>query len=174
MSVVVPTRYEFDVALEVRLQQPIGGDSTGEIRTLLDNGTHVYATAGRRTLLEDSPTFEHVTTVANASAYEDLFFAWVELSESTAIITWTAWTDDAAIQVQVYDDVGKVSSLASGSDSGTGTGEELDGGVVVSSRTGTHVRIDVRYKAGDATPANSALYNITIFEADLVVANLPT
>ena len=174
MSVVVPVRYEFDVALEVRLQQPIGGDSTGEIRTLLDNGTHNYAMAGRRTLLEDSPTFEHVTTVANASAYEDLFFAWVELSDDTSIITWTAWTDDAAIQVQVYDDIAKASSLASGSDSGTAAGEELSGGIVVSSRAGSFVRIDVRYKAGDATPANSALYNITIFENNLVVANLPT
>ena len=174
MSVSVPIRYEFDVALQIRLQQPIGGENTGEIRTLLDNGTHVYAVAGRRTLVEDSPTFEHVTTVANAGAFEDLFFVWVELSESTGIITWTAWTDDAAIQVQVYDDVAKVSSLAAGSDSGTGTGEELSGGVIVSSRTGSFVRIDVRYKAGDATPANSALYNITIFEADLIVSNLPT
>lgn len=174
MSVVVPIRYEFDAALQVRLQQPIGGDSNGEIRTLLDNGTFGYASVARRTVLVNSPTFKHVTTVANASAYEDLFFAWVELSEDTAIITWTAWTDDAAIQIQVYDDVAKVSSLASGSDTGTAAGEELSGGVSVSSRTGTKVRIDVRYKAGDATPANSAIYNITIFENILVVANLPT
>ena len=174
MSVVVPVRYEFDVALEVRLQQPIGGDSTGEIRTMLDNGTYNYAATGRRTVLEDSPTFKHVTTVANASAYEDLFFAWVELSDDTSIITWTAWTDDAAIQVQAYNDIGKASSISSGSDSGTAAGEELSGGLSIGGRTGSFIRIDVRYKAGDATPANSAIYNITIFEANLVAGNLPT
>jgi hypothetical protein len=182
VSIAVPSRFEYKVRLDVRLQQAINGTNLGEPRLMIDNGSHNYATRGRRTIYEDAPASAtpgstlgaYTTTVVNAGAYEDLVFVWLELSEDTTGITWTAWTDKSDIQVQAYDEIAKTTTLDTSTDTGIVDGDELTGNLDLSARAGAFVRVDVRFKSGTATAADASLYSITIFEDDLTAAELPT
>ena len=182
MSIAVPLRFEYKVALDVRLQQPINGTNLGEPRLMLDNATHNYATRGRRTVYDDGPASStpasslgaYTTTIATAGVAELLTQIWVPLSKDTAELTYTAWVDDTELIITVHDDVAKSTLLDGSIQVSASAGVELTDILDVSARTTDFVMLSISYKAGDATPANSKLYNITVFESDLVDGDLPT
>jgi hypothetical protein len=181
MTVTIPVRYEYGTRTGIALQEAVTGESGGIVREMLDNATYCYSSTGRRTLLEFAPASSsppalgyYTTTVALAGTAETRFRAWVEVSEDTATLIWTAWTTDCHIVVKAYDEVTAATLLDTSTDTSILTGDELTGTVDVSGRAGTYVLLTVDYKAGDVAFTNAKLYNFTCFEKLLLSGDLPT
>jgi hypothetical protein len=187
MAITVPSNFDYSSRQGIRLQEAIVGDTSGNVRVLVNNSTWIYATVARRLIHSGGWDRSDPLTTANGSAgaFVDIYQVWLKLSADTTGLTWAAWQDDCNIEVQAYHDSTGADSLATASDgdpardldqqnvSTTGESAATDN-LDLSGRAGDFVLVDIRMKSATATASDAKLYTFQLWEDALTAGELPT
>ena len=170
MAVTITDFYQLLPAVTLRATEAITGDTTGEVRQLLDNATWGYAQS--RPVLVQAGGIEDVSDWEDVGgAYIEIINAWVQLETDGDKIVFNIAGQGVTYEIDVYDNVARSVALYN---SGVLTiGAQGETSMSTGALSDLQVLIVVNYKATSA-PTAGKVFTFMAYQDSLVVGDLPT